>query len=80
MAQVYKLIMNSYTLIAVFLVLGISLFQYPTVLNMGISQEKLTLVPMEMTEKYQLPDDFAIVPAIALKRKTFPYLNHLMQL
>ena len=48
---------------------GISLFQCPTVLNMGISQEKLTLIPMEMTEKYELPDDFAIVPAVSFKKE-----------
>ena len=36
---------------------------------MGVSQEKITLVPMEMTEKYELPNDFAIVPAVALKKE-----------
>ena len=48
---------------------GISLFQCPTVSNMGIAHEKLTLNPMEMTEKYELPDDFTIVPAIAFKKE-----------
>ena len=35
---------------------------------MGISQEKLILIPMEKTEKYELPDDFIIVPAVAFKK------------
>ena len=48
---------------------GISLFQCPTVLNMGFFQDKLTLVPMEVTEKYELPDNFAIVPAVAFKKE-----------
>ena len=49
---------------------GISLFQCPTASSMGLSQEKLTLVPIEaMTEKYELPDDFATVPAVAFKKE-----------
>ena len=35
---------------------------------MGLSQETLTLVPMEEAKKYNLPDDFTIVPATALKK------------
>ena len=53
----------------IFLFLGISLFQCPTVANMGLPQEKLTLARMEITEKYELPNDYAIVPSVAFKKQ-----------
>ena len=53
----------------IFLFLGISLFQCPTVANMGLPQEKLTLAPIEITEKYELPNDYAIVPSVAFKKQ-----------
>jgi len=51
------------------ILLGISLFQHPTGSNMGCFQEKPILVPIKETEKYNLPDDYAIVPAVALKKE-----------
>ena len=36
---------------------------------MGTPQDKLTLVPMETTEKSELPNHFAIVPAVAFKKQ-----------
>ena len=50
---------------------GISLFPCPTVSNMGFPQEKCTVVPMEVTEEYELPDDFAIhiLSAVVFKKE-----------
>ena len=36
---------------------------------MGLPQEKLTLAPIEITEKYELPNDYAIVPSVAFKKQ-----------
>ena len=43
-------------------------FQSPTTLNMGVDQEKLTLVTMGTYAKCNLPDDYTIVPAVVLKK------------
>jgi len=51
-----------------FLFTGISLFHSPTTLNMGVDQEKLSLVTMGTYAKCNLPDDYSIVPAVVLKK------------
>ena len=43
-----------------FLFIGINLFQSPTTLNMGVVQEKLSLVTMGTYAKCNLPDDYTI--------------------
>ena len=49
--------------------LGISLFQCPTVSNLGLPQENTTLVPNDGTKKFKLPDEFTVVPAVAFRKE-----------
>ena len=58
------------TLITTFILLaGISLFQCPSILNMGVDQENLSLVPLQKSDRHDLPEDYTIVPAVAVKKE-----------
>ena len=49
---------------------GISLFQFPTLSNLGEKQNDLKFALSETKKNHQLPDSFATVPAVALKTAT----------
>ena len=50
--------------------LGISLFQSPSTSMPGILQEKLTMAPTEGSHKFELPTNYTIVPAVAMKKES----------
>jgi hypothetical protein len=47
---------------------GMSLFQSPTVSNQGNAQDVMSLQP-QSTKNFSLPDNYTIVPAVALKKE-----------
>ena len=48
----------------------ISLFQFPSSLNLGDQQNSIIVQLVDSKKSYQLPDQFTTVPAIDLKTKT----------
>ena len=47
---------------------AISLFQSPTRSKMGHLQDEICLASLEARKKHVLPDNFTVVPAVALKK------------
>lgn len=46
---------------------GISLFQFPTVSNLGVTQDAISFPSADSKKNHHLPNSFTTVPAVALK-------------
>lgn len=57
---------SSMTAVGSFHGTGISLFQFPTLSNLGVKQREMSL-SLAVTKNHQLPEIFTTVPAVALK-------------
>ena len=54
---------------------GISLFQFPTLSNLGEKQREMSL-SMAINKNHQLPEIFTTVPTVALKTTDVSVSNH----